>query len=111
MKKKKRAAKPEAENPDGFLGISGKTWLIVGGVAVAALLAWKVYQARKAKGAENSALPGPGWTPSGAAAAPSAGVAGVAGASGVGAAQPCPATPQPGAESGPDDEFGGGELL
>jgi len=108
VKKKKRSAKPEAENPDGFLGVSGKTWLIVGGVAVAALIAWKVYQARKAAaGASPSPLPAPG----GATAAPSVGVAGVSGASGVGAAQPCPATPQPGAESGPDGEFGGGELL
>lgn len=103
MKKKKRAAKPESENPDGFLGVSGKTWLIVGGVAVAALIAWKVYQARKAAG--SAPAPSPLPAPRGASAGPSTGV------SGVGAAPPCPATPQPVAEAGPEDEFGGGELL
>lgn len=108
MKKAKK--KGERRNPDSdgaFLGLDGKTWLIIGGVAVAALIAWKVWKSRQAAAAPAPAAPRPagalppgvtGIVPRGVGAAPQA-------------APACPPTPQPVAEVGPEDEFSGGELL
>lgn len=104
---KKKASKAAKSNPDpeGFLGLDGKTWLIVGGVAVAALIAWKLYQAKKAAAPAPRPAPQPFPLPPGVTPiVPNAGMGA--------AAPPCPSTPQPVAEVGPEDEFGGGgELL
>lgn len=112
MAKKKRRV--ERSNPSGekFLGLSGKTWLILGGTAVAAIVVWKIMKARKdAAAAEQSrVLAGPvpqAWRPPGVPAA----------ATGLGdavrAAQSAPqSAPAPTQLQGvgcppPDDGFGG----
>lgn len=110
---KRKTAKPKRDNPEGgeekYLGLSGKTWLILGGCAVGGLLLWKLYQARKAAAAPGAGASQPYPLPPG--------VTPIVPTAGMGAATPaapCPATPQIAAadDVGPADEFGGGgELL
>lgn len=103
MRKRRRHSDTPRENPDvEFLGLSGKTWLIVGGVAVGALLLWKYVQARKAP-AGVGALPAP---------------PGGMGCGGAPCAAPAPApAPAPQAQVSPADidapaeEFNGGDFL
>lgn len=99
-KTRRRSERSDRDNPAevNFLGLSGKTWLILGGVAVAGLVIWKIMQARKAATPAGVAGLGCPCPPPAPAPAPDPAAAG-------------PAAPAAEPEAAVADEFGGGDLL